>query len=493
MRTLTVATFRVFGGLLLGITLLPHPQTAARDILLIDDFSGGFGTAVGLLEAEGHTVTELTDEVNAGYSRVSDGAYLSNFDMVVYSARSGLSPPTAAIETMETYIRNGGDLLVTGFSDDINIPDRSSPDLLRAIGPEFLHTSAETDHTVTGNDNYITNGPHGDFRGTTITNSNGFAQLYANTGLGTVPLVQAAGGQPDKIIFTDLPGAGGSIGAWQGGSTFGGSPAQPDFFDGGTFQGMLLNWAEGGTTSQTEVTPRVFSTAAHPVDSLLSIDLYLGDPNDGGSFVTTVGPLNVEGTMDIVSTVDGLGNGVLAVTNSSIGAENVDNILADLGSFGTLLADLEVLELYVANQTTSVLANAVDLTTAPYYAAGATAGEITIHSPTGPLASLLEDFLPFSGELQEVFYGGPDDFTDPLIAGSYDEGLGLFTDRPELNLDLDNVALILVDVPDLGEVWGVVHGELYVAEVPEPSSLVLGIIALLGLFVYCRRRESRGT
>lgn len=456
--------------------------------MLIDDFSGGFGAAVGILEAEGHTVTELTDEVTAGYSRVSDAGYLSNFDMVVYSARRVLTPPTTAIDSLETYIQNGGDLLVTGFSDDIIIPDRSSPDLLRAIGPEFFHTSAETDHNVSNTDNYITNGPHGDFRGTTIANSNGFAQLYANTGLGTVPLVQAAGGQPDKIIFTDLPGAGGSIGAWQGGATFGGSPAQPDFFDGGTFQGMLLNWAEGGTTSETEVTPRVFSTAAHPVDSMLSIDLYLGDPNDGGSFVTTIGPLNVEGTMDIVANIDGLGDGFLAVTNSSIGAENVNNVLADLGNFGTLLADLDLLELYIANQPTSVLAGAVDLTSSPYYTAGATAGEVTIHSPTGPLEALLEELLPFSGELEEVFYGGPDDFTDPLIAGSFDEGVGLFTDQPELNLDLDNVSLILVDVPELGEVWGVVHGVIHVAQVPEPSTLILCLTALVGSLIFCRRR-----
>ncbi len=488
MRWSRVIVFRVVFSAWFGIALLTHARTAARDILLIDDFSGGFGAAVGLLEAEGHTVTELTDEVTAGYSRVSDSAYLSNFDMVVYSARRVLTPPTTAIDSLETYIQNGGDLLVTGFSDDITIPDRSSPNLLRAIGPEYFHTSAETDHTVTSTDNFITNGPHGDFRGTTITNSNGFAQLYSNTGLGTIPLVQAAGGQPDKIIFTDLPGAGGSIGAWQGGDTFGGSPAQPDFFDGGTFQGMLLNWAEGGTTSQTEVTSRVFSTAAHPVESMLSIDLYLGDPNDGGSFVTTIGPLNVEGTMDIVAGIDGLGDGSLAVTNSSIGTENLNNIFADLAPFGTLLADLNVLELYLANQTTSVTGGAVDLTASPYYAAGATAGEITLHSPTGPLASLLEDFLPFSGELEEVFYGGPDDFTDPLIAGSFDEGVGLLTDRPELNLDLDNIALILVDVPELGEVWGVVHGELYLAEVPEPSSLFLSITAMLGLLVLYRRR-----
>jgi len=302
----------------LSLFLLTWKPVAARDILLIDDYAGGFGTTASLLSSAGHTVTELTDEVSGGYSRVSDPGFLSNYEMEVYASRHTEAPPMVANNALETYISNGGDLLVTGFQSPVLISERSAPDLIRAMGPEYIYISNEPSLTVSGVDNYITNGPFGDFRGTSIANSDVQNALFANTGLGTIPLVQAADGQPDKIIFTDLPGAAGSVGAWQGGSRATGAAAQPEFFDGGTYQGMLLNWAEGGMTSQTEVTPRVFSTAAHPLSSSAAIDLYLGDPNDGGAFVATVGPVNVEGTMDIVGALDGSGDG------SGLGREAVD-------------------------------------------------------------------------------------------------------------------------------------------------------------------------
>ncbi len=468
--------------------LLPSARVTAREILLIDDSAGGFGPVAGLLTAEGHTVTELTDELAAGYSNVSDAAFLADFDMVIFAVRDffGAVPPVAANSAMETYIRNGGDLLITGVTGVIGSADlvgRSFPDLARVLGPEVGFSVPDTDQTVTNIDNYITNGPHGDFRGATIANSDGFEQLFANTGLGTVSLVQAAGGQPDKIIFTDLPGAGGSVGAWQGS---GGGAAQPDFFDGGTFQGMLLNWAEGGTTTQTEVTPRVFSTALHPEDSFVSMDLYIGDPNNGGALAGSVGPINIEGTMDIVGALDGSGNGTLAITNSSVGVIDALNQLVDLGILGTLQLDVEVLDLYFANQTVGVAANSYDLSASPYYVAGFTGGEFTIHSPTGALEGFLDGVVPF---FADMFYGGPDDLDSSVLEGTFDEGVGLFTNLAELNLNYDDFALPIFDVDGLGEIWGVLNGEIHVAEAPEPSSLVLGGIAAVGFWVAHRRRK----
>lgn len=480
--------------LIIGLMLSQPRNVLARDILLIDDFSGGFGATAGVLSSAGHTVTELTDEVAGGYSRVSDTAFLSNYDMVIYAARDYDAPPAVANAAMESYIRNGGDLLITGFQDNISLPDRSAPDLLRAIGPEYSLGSSEVDHVVSGVDNYITNGPHGDFRNATITNSSGFDQLFANTGLGTIPLVQAAGGQPDKIIFTDLPGGGGSIGAWQGGSRIETNVAQPEFFDGGTFQGMLLNWAEGGTTSQTEVTPRVFSTAAHPLQSTLAVDLYLGDPNDGGSFAASVGPITIEGTMDIVAAINGSGDGTFAVTNTSLTANGVTNLPVDFGLLGTAEFDVNSIEIYLANQIANVVANSIDLTTSPYYVAGLTQSDMMLHSPTGGLEVFLEDIVPLEFSVDRLFYGGPSDFTNPILDGTFDEGIGLFTDLPEFNLVYDNAALDLFYVEGLGTIYGVINGEFHVAYVPEPSGFALATMAVLGGLAFIRRRNkaSRG-
>jgi len=474
--------------IVMGLVLSQSTTVTAREILLIDDSAGGFGPVAGLLTAEGHTVTELTDELAAGYSNVSDAAFLADFDMVIFAVRDvfGAVPPATANTAMETYIRNGGDLLITGVTGSTDLVDRSFPDLARAIGPDRNFFAPESDQTVTSIDNYITNGPHGDFRGVAIANSNGFDQLFANTGLGTIPLVQADGAQSDKIIFTDLPGAGGSVGAWQGG---GGPAAQPDFFDGGTFQGMLLNWAEGGTTTQTEVTPRVFSTALHPLDSVVSIDVYIGDPNDGGALVGSVGPINIEGTMDIVGALDGSGDGTLAITNSSVGVVGALNQLVDLGILGTLQLDVEVLDFYVANQTVGVAANSFDLSTSPYYVAGFTDGEFTIHSPTGALEGLLDGVVPIFADVPELFYGGPDDLDNSVLDGTFDEGVGLFTNLAELNLNYDDIALPLFDVDGLGEIWGVLNGEIHVAEAPEPSGLILGGFAAIGFWSFRRRQR----
>lgn len=474
---------------LVAIFLIASP-TSARDILLIDDFDGGFGTTAGILAGAGHTVTELTGEVAGGYSRVSDSAFLSNYDMVVYASRNFDAPPSTANSAMETYIQNGGDLLVTGFQSNIGLPDRSAPELLRAIGPEFSFGNGEVDHVVSSVDNYITNGPHGDFRNVTLTNSNGFDQLFANTGRGTIPLVHGASGQPDKIIFTDLPGAGGSIGAWQGGSRTFSDVAQADFVDGGTFQGMLLNWAEGGTTTHTEVTPRVFSTAAHPLASTIAVDIYVGDPNNGGGLAGVLEPITLEGTMDIVAAIDGLGDGTVAVTNTSVMAAGLSDLLANFGILGTALTDVENLEIYLANQTASVAGNTFDLAQSPYYAAGLTNAFLSVHSPTGALEGFLEDLVPIELDVDELYYAGPGDLTDPVFTGTFDEGSGLFTPRPELNLTYDNIALPLVDVPGLGELWGVIRGEIHVAYVPEPSGWILAVMAGVGLFgVRCRLRS----
>ncbi|MEQ9379720.1 MAG: hypothetical protein RJP95_02570 [Pirellulales bacterium] len=485
-ESLVVVAF-LFFDLLLG----QLSSVSARDILLIDDFSGGFGATAGILSSAGHTVTELTDEVAGGYSRVSDTTFLGNYDMVIYAARNGVVPPPTANSAMESYIRNGGDLLVTGFGGNPSIPDRSAPDLLRAMGPEFGYYVPDTDQVVNNVDNYITNEPYGDFRGATITNSNGFDQLFANKGLGTVSLVEAAGGQPDKIIFTDLPGAGGSVGAWQGRVFTSGNPAQPDFYDGGTFQGMLLNWAEGGTTTQTEVTPSVFSTATHPLQSNLSVDLYLGDPNNGGTYAATAGPINIEGTMDIVGALDGSGDGSLAITNASLGASGISDLLVDFGQLGTVLLDVNLVEIYIANQTTNVTANSFDIATSPYYVAGLTEADIELHSPEGGLQALLAGLVPLDFELEDVYYGGPDDFVDPVFVGTYDEGSGLFTGRPELNLTFDNAAFPLFDVDGLGDIYAVINGEIHVAFVPEPSSWLLGCLAVFGFVALCRRNRFR--
>ncbi|MCW8984236.1 MAG: hypothetical protein OQK55_02755 [Thermoanaerobaculales bacterium] len=218
----------------------------AANVLLIED-QGGFGGAAGILTGDGHTVTEINNEFANGYANLLNGAFLAGFDIVVWGARgdgSGTVTPAGVITSLESYIQAGGHLLVTGY-DTIGSPD--DPGLAGLVRSSTFGDQVSSDpNWVTGAfDNYILNGPYGDFRSLSFV-ATGYDDdnLTADGGAGAIALVTFPPG--DRVIFTDLPGAAGSVGYWNGGVSGSGN-AQPDFSDGGNPQNIFRNWVEGSS------------------------------------------------------------------------------------------------------------------------------------------------------------------------------------------------------------------------------------------------------
>ena len=182
-------------------------------------------------------------EFDSNFPTLKNTAYLNQFNFVVYGERSGgpLDPDVA--NSLEAYIQQGGNLLVTGF-DTLLGPDDALAALVRVTFENDLF-EAGGEWEVANIDNFILKGPYGDFRGQTFDTGSNYDcdQFSPDTGAGTVVLVSIPG-KSARISFNDLPGQAGSVGYWNGGLRVG-EMAQPDFSDGGQPQNIFLNWAAG--------------------------------------------------------------------------------------------------------------------------------------------------------------------------------------------------------------------------------------------------------
>jgi len=235
----------VIGMFLFGILGI----ASATSVVLVED-QGGFGNAGTILTADGHSVTIHNSEFAASYTNLNNIAYLSTFDMVVWGARGGGVggvTPASVINTLETYISNGGNLLVTGY-DTIGSPTDTLLAALVRSSTSGDRVSGDPAWNTTSYNNFILNGIYGDFRSMSFS-AIGYDDdnLTADIGNGAVSLVKDSINR-DRVIFTDLL-VGGSVGYWNGGNAGSGPNAQPDFYSGGIPQDIFRNWVAGvGTT-----------------------------------------------------------------------------------------------------------------------------------------------------------------------------------------------------------------------------------------------------
>jgi hypothetical protein len=211
------------------------------DILLIEDQSG-FGLASNILQSNGFSVTVVNNEFSNGYATLLDLQYLNQFKLVVYGERgdgTGSILPQVVIDSLESYVQEGGHLILTGYDTLGHPDDYSLAELLHLVNVSD-RVSFDGTWEVADIDSFILNGPHGDFRGA-MFNGTGYDDDLAIAGTGTLELATTPGGgfATAKLTFNDLPFPAGSVGYWNGGLLGTDSNAQPDFSDGAQAQSIF--------------------------------------------------------------------------------------------------------------------------------------------------------------------------------------------------------------------------------------------------------------
>lgn len=237
-------------------------------------------------------------------------------------------------------------------------------------------------------------------------------------------------------------------------------------------------------------TAATFYTSAHPLSSSLLIDVYLGDPSQDPSLepLGSVGPGELTGTAEVLTTLDGSKNGTMRYQGSALEIESAAGVF-DLGEFGTVDYSLQ-------GVTLTFFTNPIDVVAGDYAApfdANVTlifySGTILIDNATGPLGDLVGN-----GTLFERNYD-----VEPIIAywptttstgflGYVDDGPGGLVEVAEASLIIPGVTFPIIDVPNLGPISIGLSGEVYVAA-PEPSSLSLAALGFIGLVGITWRRH----
>jgi len=205
-------------GLLVLVTFVT-PSAKALNVLVADDhFAGSFSFLHSAIPEHVFTIADNTDASN-NPTLTSSPIPLASFDVVIFygSGNDNAGRAITADEqaALEAYIQAGGNLIVTGF-DVLGGPDDARlADVVRSS--TYGDSPFLTGWTAAGTDHFILNGSAGDYRGLAFTaGHDNHDELTADAARGAVPLGSIDTTAYHKIIFTDLPAPGGSVGMWNG-------------------------------------------------------------------------------------------------------------------------------------------------------------------------------------------------------------------------------------------------------------------------------------
>lgn len=237
----------------------------------------------------------------------------------------------------------------------------------------------------------------------------------------------------------------------------------------------------------------VYSTAAHPLQSKITVQLMLGQGQPGNTdpMLVNLADIPLHGEISAASQLDASNSGFVQVHGASLMVDDVLNRLINVVGLGTLRLDLEESLVDLWSQKLVAENGSIQIDPSDVFRVGVIGGEVTLRNPTGTLATIAGSEFPLVRDfaVDPVITSLADRAASPLT-GSIDQGTGLFTPLRELNLHIPPVN------SQPFEAGGVsfylrISAELHTAIVPEPSTWILAATGLAALAAPAMRRRKR--
>lgn len=234
-----------------------------------------------------------------------------------------------------------------------------------------------------------------------------------------------------------------------------------------------------------------YSTELHPVASAISIEVILGDINNGGVVAAAIENIPLHGTVNASHLLNENNTGILQFDSSDLVMENISDYFVDLGLLGGFTLDLNDARINLQTGIIPVTNSEFLMDDAESMVVAIDDGDVLLQNPTGLIASLYgDDFFLLNDFGASPVAADLDDILGLGVGGTIDQGAGYFTKRGEINLEIPEVSFLLETELDL-DVYVRISGSVHVA-VPEPSTWCLGLLGAAGVVLLERRNKSGG-